>query len=115
MKLDIQISDFSVKIKSVIRDDNIKGFVTWIFRTNQGDWKVYGGTIKLKSFGKNDRQLLSYDPPAYKTKGGFNKAFFIDNLELYKKLCNYTVKIYCEISGELGNDIIFGNEIDKDN
>src|SRR3989338_9209615 len=105
MELNIQIIGFSVDIKPTVRDDNIKAFVVWIFQTTAGEWKVYGGTIRQKPFGKNQKLLLSYDPPRVGRK--YSVAFYIDEKELYKKLCNYTIDEYCKITGEVGNNFSF--------
>ncbi len=108
MELNIQITSFSVDIKPAVREDNIKAFVTWIFQTSVGEWKIYGGTIRQKPFGKNQKLLLTYDPPAIGKK--FFKAFYIGDKELYKKLCKHTIEEYCKITGEVGNNFLVANE-----
>ena len=105
MDLEIKISNFEVEIKPVIRGDQIKAFVTWIFKTDSGDLKVYSGTIRLKAFGKNDKELLTYDPPAIRGRKSYTKVIFMDNLDLYKRLCSYTLEKYYEASGELPNEV----------
>lgn len=112
MELEIKITNFLVEIKPVVRSDNIKAFVTWIFQTELGVWKVYGGTIRLKPFGKNNKMLLSYDPPAFGPR--FTKALFIEDKGTYIKLCDYTIKSYCTLTGEINNNILMDEGIDPD-
>lgn len=113
MNINILMSKFNVEIKPVVRHDNIKAFVTWIFKTNQGELKIRGGTIREKPFGRNGRLKKSYDPPAVKLKSGYLKAFFLDNKELYKKLCEETINGYNRETGEVPDIAIWGNEIDE--
>lgn len=111
MELNIQITKFSTEIKPVIRDDQIKAFVVWIFHTDLGIIKIYGGTIRKKQFGKNQKLLLTYEPPS--VGRNYTKVFFIDNKEVYKQLCDFTIKEYCQITGELGNHEM-NEEVDVD-
>lgn len=108
MDLNITITSFSVELKPIVRDDNIKAFVTWVFHTDQAKIKIKWGTIRLKEFGA--KKLLSYDPPAIKTRFGYSKIIFIDNLELYKSLCRATIKKFCEETGELENNVLLNAE-----
>lgn len=101
LELNIKITGFSADIKPVIRQDNIRAFVTWIFQTESGVIKVYGGTIRQKPFGENSQLILSYDPPAIKTGRGYIKAVFIEDKHLFKRLCDYTINLYCKQTGEV--------------
>ncbi|MBI2196128.1 hypothetical protein HYU45_00785 [Candidatus Daviesbacteria bacterium] len=101
LELNINITGFSVEVKPVIRQDNIKAFVTWIFLTESGVVKVYGGTIRIKPFGKDNKLILTYEPPAIKTRGGYIKAMFIEDKQLFKTLCDYTINLYCKLTGEV--------------
>ncbi len=98
MELRIKIYALETDLSLQARSDNILAFVTWIFKTDIGDIKIKGGTIRRKEFGS--KSLLSYDVPAIKTRHGYNKAFFMDNKELFLKLSNFTIQKYCEESGE---------------
>lgn len=111
MDINIAINFFSVEIKPTIREDNIKAFVNWVFSTNKGEIKIKQGTIRLKQFGT--KELLSYDLPAVRLKVGFVKVLYIANVELYKALCEFTIKAYCQETGELPNNITLesGDEI----
>ena len=112
MDISIEIKSFFVEIRPTIREDNIKAFVNWVFSTNKGEIKIKQGTIRLKQFGK--KELLSYDLPAVRLKVGFVKVFYMGNKELYKSLCEFTIKTYCQETGELPNKITpdVGEEID---
>ena len=101
LELNINITGFSAEIKPVIRQDNIKAFVTWIFQTESGVVKVYGGTIREKPFGERSKLILSYDPPAIKTGRGYIKTMFIEDKQLFKTLCDYTINEYCKLTGEV--------------
>lgn len=100
-ELNINITGFSAEIKPVVRDDNIKAFVTWIFQTESGVIKVYGGTVRVKPFGKDGKLILTYEPPAIKTRGSYIKAMFIEDKILFKRLCDYTINLYCNLTGEV--------------
>lgn len=100
LELNINITGFSADIKPVIRQDNIRAFVTWIFQTESGVLKVYGGTIRQKPFGEDSKLILSYDPPAIKTGRGYIKAVFIEDKILFKRLCAHTIDLYCRLTGE---------------
>lgn len=112
MELEIKITNFSVEITPAARSDNIRGFVVWVFQTNSGVWKLKGGTIRQKAFGRNEKLLLTYDPPAIGRN--FTKVIFIDNKDLYKKLCNYSIDEYCKLTGEIRNDIAMDENVDPD-
>lgn len=112
LELEIKITNFSVEINPVARTDNIRGFVVWVFHTDVGIWKLKGGTIRQKAFGRNENLLLTYDPPAIGRN--FTKVIFIDNKELYKKLCNYSIDEYCKLTGEIRNDIAMDETINPD-
>lgn len=114
MKINININSFIAEIKPVIRHDSIKAFVTWIFKTDSGEWIIRGGTIKEKPFGKNQKIIKTFDPPAIKTRSGFYKVIFIDNKELYIKLCHASVDAYLQETGEVHDDIVFGDEINSE-
>ena len=101
LELNINITGFSAEIKPVIRQDNIKAFVTWIFRIDLGMIKIYGGTIREKPFGEHNKLILSYDPPAIKTGRGYIKVMFIEDKQLFKTLCDYTINLYCKLTGEV--------------
>lgn len=94
LELDIKILKFSADINQVVREDNIKAFVTWKFETEKGLIKIYGGTIRAKKFGESEKTILSYDPPAIKTKFKYNKVLFIDNIDFFKQLCSHTIGRY---------------------
>lgn len=104
MELDIKITSFDATIKAVIRNDNIKAFVDWIFATEIGVIKIHGGTIRLKPFGPNSTQILTFDGPAYGSH--FTKVLFIDNPQFYKRLCDFTVNKYCQETGEKQYEVI---------
>jgi hypothetical protein len=111
MEIQINITSFEADVKPVIRDDEIKAFVTWFFESDNGKIKITGGTIKIKEFGQNKIKKLTFDGPAIKTKyGRFFKVLFIDNIPLYKQLCDYTIKKYIELSGELPPDIFWSED-----
>lgn len=112
LELNIKIIGFSAEIKPVVRQDNIKAFVTWIFQTESGVIKVYGGTIRQKPFGEDSKLILSYDPPAIGRK--FIKVIFIEDKELYKKLCRHTIDLYCQLTGEIRNNISGGEDVNMD-
>lgn len=114
MEIEIKITGFEVKVKPVVREDNIKAFVDWIFNTDQGVIKIHGGTLRVKLFGKNNKELLTYDAPAIRSRSGYAKVLFIDNLEIFKKLCDYTLNEYYKITNELPNNVIFGESEDVD-
>ena len=101
LELNINITGFSAEIKPVVREDNIKAFVTWMFQTESAAIKIYGGTIRVKPFGKDNKLILTYEPPAIKTKGGYIKAMFIEDKILFKTLCDYTINLYCKLTGEV--------------
>ncbi|MEK7616578.1 MAG: hypothetical protein AAB414_00810 [Patescibacteria group bacterium] len=101
LELNINLTGFSAEIKPVIRQDNIKAFVTWIFRIDLGMIKIYGGTIREKPFGEHNKLILSYDPPAIKTGRGYIKVMFIEDKQLFKRLCDYTIDLYCKLTGEV--------------
>lgn len=111
MDIEIIIKHFSVKVIPAVRSDSIKAFVEWVFGSNVGEIKIRGGTIRLKSFGSS-KQVLSYEPPAYGRK--YQKTIFIDNKELYKKLCDYTIKKYCDITGEIVAGVEMNEDVDPD-
>lgn len=112
MELRIKINSLETDISLQARTDNILAFVTWIFKTDVGDIKIKGGTIRRKDFGS--KPLLTYDVPAIKTRHGYNKALFIDNKELFVQLCNFTIKKYCEESGDLPNSFSNTEDINLD-
>lgn len=99
MELNIQITNLEIEIKPTVREDNIKAFVNLIFNSSQGDIKIKNGTLRLKSFGT--KQMLSYEVPAVKTAHRYNKVFYLDNLELYKKICDAVIKEYSSVTGEV--------------
>lgn len=111
MEINIKITRFEAEVKPIIRNDNIKAFVTWIFYFGSEQIKIYGGTIRLKPFGENDKQLLSYDPPAIGAR--YIKVIYFSDKALYLKLCLKTVQVYCEMTGELPNNILYEN-VDED-
>lgn len=111
MDIELIIKHFSVKIIPTVRADSIKAFVEWVFGSNMGEIKIRGGTIRLKSFG-DSKEVLSYEPPAYGKK--YQKAIFIDNKEFYKKLCDYTINKYCDITGEILAGVEMNEDIDPD-
>lgn len=109
----MKISELVIETEAVVgRKDNIRGFFVWKFRSNMGQIIVRGGTIREKEFGT--KRLLSCEPPCYRGGNRFFKAFIIDNLEFYRKICNATINIYCSNSGELPNNTIF-DPTDDDN
>lgn len=110
MELEIKITNFSVEINPVVRSDNIRAFVAWIFQTDFGVWKLRSGTIRQKAFGRNEKLLLTYEPPAIGKN--YIKVIFIDNKELYKKLCNYSIDEYCKLTGEIRNNIAIDENVD---
>ena len=113
MELQIIIHSLEVDISAQAREDNIRAFVIWIFKTNVGDIKIKGGTIRRKEFGS--KSLLSYEPPSIKGRQGkYNRTFFMDDKQLYLKLCAYTIKRYCEESGESGQDFSHYEEVNPD-
>ena len=115
MNMNINITQFTPDIKPVVRpNSNLKAFVTWIFETSEGQLKITGGTIKLKTFGESKTELLSYDGPAY--KGGFKyyTVFFLNNKSLFKQLCEETIRLYCEMTGETYTPSSPNEEIDID-
>lgn len=114
LELNINISGFSADIKPVIRQDNIRAFVTWIFQTESGVIKVYGGTIRQKPFGENNKLILSYDPPAIKTGRGYIKAVFIEDKHLFKRLCDFTIDEYCKLTGELRKTPSINEDVNTD-
>lgn len=114
MDIEIKITKFTTEIKPVVRNDEIKAFVIWRFETNMGMLKINGGTVRLKPFGKYGKPLLTFEGPAVRTRAGFIKVFFFDNLELYKNLCEQTVQDYCKESGEFPNNTVFSDEINMD-
>ena len=101
MDIEIKIFSFEVEVKPVVREDNLLAFVVWRFKTSVGDFKIDGGTIRRKPFGKNGEEIATYDGPAIRMRFGFRKVFFIDNIKLYQQLCNFTVRQYEEISGSI--------------
>lgn len=114
MDIDIKITGFNPEVKPIVRDDNIKAFVTWVFITDKGELKLKGGTVRLKAFGKNSKLILTYDSPAYRTGMGYVKVMFFDNKELYKQLCDFTIDKYCLLTGETRNDAVPEEEINID-
>lgn len=115
MDIQINITSFEVEVKAVVRNDDIKGFVTWYFNSDLGRIKITGGRIMLKTFGKNDEPRLSYDGPAIKAGyGKYYKVFYLDNKEVYLKMCQASVEKYLEVTGELPNDVIFDMPDDYD-
>lgn len=108
MELNIKITGFSVDVKPQVREDNIKAFVTWIFHTSIGEWKIYNGTLRQKPFGKNQKLLLSYEPPAVGKR--YSKVLFIDNKIFFQKLCQYTKEKYYKLTGELENNFSTADE-----
>lgn len=112
LELKIKITSFSVEINLMARSDNIRAFVAWIFQTDVGVWKLRGGTIRQKPFGRNGKLLLTYDPPAIGKY--FTKVIFIDNKEIYKRLCNYSIDEYCKLTGEIRNDVAMDKSVDPD-
>lgn len=114
MDLEIKVTKFEADINQVVREDNIKAFVTWKFETGSGVIKIYGGTIRLKPFGEKQKMLMSYDPPAIRMKGGYNKVLFIDNAELYKKLCKHTIDTYYQVTGEARPEVVTNEEVNSD-
>lgn len=111
MDIEIIIKNFSVKIIPIVRADSIKAFVEWVFGSDIGEIKIRGGTIRLKTFGSS-KQVLSYEPPTYGSK--YQKAIFLDNKELYKKLCDYTIKNYCDITGKVLAGVEMNENVDPD-
>ena len=106
MELNITITAFEVEIKPVIRADEIKAFVTWYFVSNLGKIKLTGCTIKLKEFGENKVKVLTVDVPAIKFRfGKYFKAFYLPDLETFKRICRFTLDEYLKMSGELPADI----------
>ncbi|TSC85373.1 MAG: Uncharacterized protein G01um10147_1187 [Microgenomates group bacterium Gr01-1014_7] len=101
LELNINITGFSAEIKPTVREDNIKAYVTWIFKTESAAVKIYGGTIRVKPFGKDGKLILTYEPPAIRTRGGYIKAMFIEDKQLFKTLCDYTINLYCKQTGEV--------------
>jgi len=101
MEMNIIINQFEVEVKLVERSDNIKAFINWIFHTSEGQIKIRGGTMKLKQpkFAEEGETMLSYDVPAYRGKFKYYGVLFIDNKNLFKKLCTETMRRYCEESG----------------
>lgn len=111
MELNIIIKGLNIDIIPMVREDKIKAFVQWIFKTDQGDIKIKGGTLKLQDSKDGGKQFLSYNPPAI--KGRFNKYFkilFIDNKDLFRSLCLATIKKYASITGEPTNITSIENE-----
>lgn len=107
MEIKINITSFEPEVKVVVRDDDLKGFVTWIFMSDIGKVKIAGGTIRVKEFGVNKVRKLSYDVPAIKTKGNrYFKVFYIDNLDIYRQLCKTTIDKYIAESGGLPEGVI---------
>jgi len=104
MNIEIKITELTIETIAVVgRKDNIRGFFVWKFKSDIGQIIVRGGTIREKEFGS--KTILSCEPPCYGPK--FNKAFIIENPELYVKLCNATIATYCKQSGDLPNNIIY--------
>ncbi|OGE25312.1 hypothetical protein A3C26_00575 [Candidatus Daviesbacteria bacterium RIFCSPHIGHO2_02_FULL_39_12] len=101
LELNINITGFSAEVKPTVREDNIKAFVTWIFQTESAAVKIYGGTVRIKPFGKDGKLILTYEPPAIKTRGGYIKAMFIEDKILFKRLCAHTIDLYCKLTGEV--------------
>lgn len=112
MELDIHIKSVEVEVIVIARSDQIKAFVDWTFKTNTDDWKIKGGTIRYKEFGS--KKLLSYEVPAIRTRKGYKKALYIADKELYLKLCNLSVQKFCELSGELPNNVIVEEAVNID-
>lgn len=112
MELNINIHSIEIEITAVARQDNILAFVDWIFKTDIGDMKLKGGTIRRKEF--KSKTKLSFDVPAIRSKGGFIKAFFLDNKKVFLQLCAATVKKYCEETGELFEDFSHYEEVNPD-
>lgn len=110
MELNINITSFDVEVRPVVRQDNIIAFVVWIFHTADFDIKITGCTLRRKTFSNNqtghETTLISFEPPVIKGKFKSFKAFFIDNIFLYKQLCQYTMKKYCEMTGEPYEDYL---------
>lgn len=111
MELNIIIKGLNIDITPVVREDKIKAFVQWIFKTDQGDIKIKGGTIKLQDSKDKTKQFLSYNPPAIRS--GFGKffwAFWMDDKDLFRDLCSATIKKYASITGEPTNITSIENE-----
>lgn len=106
------LRSLDIAIRPVIRGDKIKAFITWIFKTTQGDLIIKGFTIRLKEL-HSGIEVLSCDAPAYKAAGQFRKSFFFDNKDLYKHLCVETVRQYCKLTGELEPEYIYLDEAER--
>jgi hypothetical protein len=116
MEIDIKITSFEVEINPVIRNDDLKAFVKWYFISDVGKIKLVGGTIKVKTFGKNNVKKLSFDGPAIRTRGGnFFKVFYLPDLDIYKKLCQYTIDEYIKVAGELPEGVIIDSGYEEVN
>lgn len=106
MKIEIKITELIIETTAVVgREDNIKGFFVWKFKSDVGQIIIRGGTIREKEFGT--KRLLSCEPPCFKAGIKYFKAFIVENLELYRKICDATIEAYCAQSGNLPNNIIF--------
>lgn len=103
MELNINITSFDVEIRAIAlsKPEGIVAYVSWIFHTPEFDIKITGCTIRRKLFGESQTSILSFEPPAIKGRFKYYKTLFIDEKLLYKKLCQFTIKKYCQESGEL--------------
>lgn len=106
------LRSLEIALRPVIRGDKIKAFVTWTFKTTQGDLIIKGLTIRQKEL-HTGVEVLSCDAPAYRAAGQFRKSFFLDNKDLYKYLCMETVRQYCKLTGELEPEYIYFDERDR--
>ncbi|EKD57593.1 MAG: hypothetical protein ACD_57C00220G0002 [uncultured bacterium] len=104
MKLNINITEFEPLVTPVVRPDQIIAYVVWIFHTSAGDIKITGCTLRRKTFEESKTTVISFEPPAIRGKLKFFKTLYIGNPDLYKQLCQYTKKKYCELTGEPDED-----------
>jgi hypothetical protein len=95
------ISNIKFDIKPQNRTDNIRAFVDIIFQTDVTEMKVKMGTIRQKQFG--EKSVLSFDSPAVRTKGGYQKVFIIENKEVFKSLCDQVMLEYRRMTGEVAD------------
>lgn len=104
MNIEIKITELVIETTAIVGNkNNIRGFFVWKFKSNIGQVIVRGGTIREKVFGS--KRLLSCEPPCYGFK--YHKAFIIENIEMYKEMCEETIKSYCKNSGTLPNDVVY--------
>jgi hypothetical protein len=97
------ITGIEVIIKPLDYQDLIAK-VDLIFYDSQGNkvFVVRGVSIKNKLFG--DRRTLVVDFPAYKTRRGYQKSFYIDDKNLYSEVCNLVLQAYAQKTGGLNPD-----------